>query len=245
MNKQLRKIIVHKANSDSESDTTSYSESDFTSVSEGDTYNSSGGARRGNVKRITLSRLTQNKRKNPKPIKYETDTNTETSDSNSETTVDRTNSRIHESKRITRLSEVEQPPKRGPSIQDLMTTDEIKHSLKDCIPLQSKRDKQILTTLPLFKTWIKYINRETLKFRVGGLLMKVKYPEYITVFNPYRRISWSVQLDDNIIFIRDPSKPPPPKNPPTKEQQQEIEIKNKLYKLYLDGELIRRSVKKK
>ena len=201
MNKQLRKIIVHKANSDSESNSySSDSETDsYSTDSKTDSYSSSGGARRGNVKRITLSRVTQNKRKNPKSKKYETDTNTETNDSNSETTVDRTNSRIHESKRITRLSEVEQPPKRGPSIQDLMTTDEIKHSLKDCIPLQSKRDKQILTTLPLFKTWIKYINRETLKFRVGGLLMKVEYPEYITVFNPYRRISWSVQLDNNII----------------------------------------------
>ena len=36
-----------------------------------------------------------------------------------------------------------------------------------------------LKTLPTMKTWIRYMNKHTKLFRLGGLLMKVNYPETI------------------------------------------------------------------
>jgi hypothetical protein len=118
------------------------------------------------------------------------------------------------------------------SKQDNMSEDVIRQRLQGFVPLTTIRDKKILTTLPLFKTWIRYINTNTGQFRVGGLLMKVEYPDYIMLVNNDKNLTWSVQLKDNMIFIRDPSR---------KEQvKKEQSVKNKLYQMYKNGELKRK-----
>lgn len=122
------------------------------------------------------------------------------------------------------------------SKQDNMTTDEIKEKLKGFIALKTMNDKKILTTLPLFKTWVRYINNETRQFRAGGLLMKVVYPDYIMLVNTRKNLTWSVQLKDNIIFIRDPKE----ENERIEHKQKEQIIKEKLYGMYLNGQLQRK-----
>lgn len=144
-------------------------------------------------------------------------------------------------------------PRKGTK-QDNYKKEDIIKQLNGFIPLRTIEEKKILTQLPIFRTWIKYINMETKQFRTGGFLMKVQHPDYITLANPRTKVSWSVQLNNNIIFIRDPRK-----NEETTEYDtdtyydtdtftetqtqtqttdNEIEIiKDKLYKLYLKGQL--------
>lgn len=142
-------------------------------------------------------------------------------------------------------------PKKGTK-QDNYTEDDIIKQLKGFIPLRTMEEKKILTQLPTFKTWIKYINVDSKQFRIGGFLMKVQYPDYITLVNTRTNISWSVQLNNNIIFIRDPRKRDETTEnetdtyyetdtyteTETQTTNNEIEmIKDKLYKLYLNGKL--------
>jgi hypothetical protein len=82
--------------------------------------------------------------------------------------------------------------------------EEILKQLKGYIPLTTLEEKKILKELPIFKTWIKYINLNNKQFRSGGFLMKVQYPDYITLVNTKYNIMWSVQLNNAIIYIRDP-----------------------------------------
>lgn len=131
-------------------------------------------------------------------------------------------------------------PKEG-SKQSKLTKEEIKEKLIGYKTLHQK-DYRYLLTLPLFKTWIKYYNSVTKQFRVGGLLMKVD-PElrFITLVNTGIKKSWSVQLktNENIIFV--------PELINVKTNKSEIEsdsedkkdyvIKEKLYKMYLEGKL--------
>lgn len=123
-------------------------------------------------------------------------------------------------------------PARG-SVQDNMTKEEIKSKLVGYYPLKSMDEKRILTRLPLYKTWVKYINKDTKQFRSGGLLMKVVYPNYIMLVNTNKNLTWSVQLEDNIIYIRDPEEIM--ENVQTK--RQDNTIKEKLFKMYKNGEL--------
>lgn len=119
-------------------------------------------------------------------------------------------------------------PKNGTK-QDNLTSDEILGKLKEYVPLKTMEEKKVLTTLQPFRTWIKYINKETGKFRNGGLLMKVVYPDYIMLINSISKITWSVQLIDNIIFV---------KHPKIIEKEKQIEeIKDELYELYINGKL--------
>ncbi len=124
------------------------------------------------------------------------------------------------------------------TIQDNLTSDEIKKKLKGYIPLKSMQEKKTLTKLPLYKTWVRYINTETKMFRTGGLLMKVAYPTYIMLVNPDKRVTWSVQLDENVIYIKDPSIVEQQKEQETKEK----EIKDKLFDMYTKGLLQKRNV---
>lgn len=119
------------------------------------------------------------------------------------------------------------------SRQDNLTKDEIKDKLKGYIPLRTMQEKKILTKLPYFKTWIKYINENTKQFRTGGLLMKVVYPDYIMLANTNQNLTWSVQLKDNIIFIKDPKE----QQKEGEQQKKEDQIKDKLYEMYKKGEL--------
>lgn len=126
-------------------------------------------------------------------------------------------------------------PSQG-STQDHFTKDEIKKKLVGYIPLRTMKEKKILEEMPLFKTWVRYINNETKQFRTGGLLMKVEYPKYIMLVNTHKNLSWSVQLDENILFIRDPSDTENYK----KEKENVQSMKDKLYELYKRGELKRK-----
>ena len=126
------------------------------------------------------------------------------------------------------------------SRQDNFTREDILNKIENCIPLKTMKEKEILTRLPLFKTWVKYYNTDKKQFRTGGLLMKVEYPKYIMLVNTTNNITWSVQLNDNIIYI------PHPKSIREKEQQREEQrqnkekeslIKNKLFDMYKQGRL--------
>jgi hypothetical protein len=123
-------------------------------------------------------------------------------------------------------------PSKG-SKQDNMTKDEIKKKLVGYVPLRTLKEKKILEQMPLFKTWVRYINNETKQFRTGGLLMKVEYPKYVMLVNTQNNLSWSVQLDENIFFIRDPSE----RDNYKKERENVQLMKDKLYEMYKRGEL--------
>lgn len=131
------------------------------------------------------------------------------------------------------------PPKG--SIQDNFTKDEILRRLENCIPLKTLQEKRILNELPIFKTWIRYYNVEKRLFRVGGLLLKSGYPEYITLINPKQNVTWSVQLKDNIIYIQDPNKQELTRQEKQQERKEKKEkenmVKEKLYEMYQNGRL--------
>ena len=93
---------------------------------------------------------------------------------------------------------------KGGSRQDNFSRDEILQRLENYIPLKTMKEKQLLTQLPNFKTWIRYYNTDTKQFRTGGLLMKVSFPDYIMLVNTAKNITWSVQLKNNIIYVPDP-----------------------------------------
>jgi hypothetical protein len=138
--------------------------------------------------------------------------------------------------RYTSIVDVNYRKPRGGTIQDNMRTSEILEKIQGYYPLKTMKEKKILTKLPIFKTWVKYINLKDRKFRTGGLLMKVVYPDYIMLVNTKLNISWSVQLADNVIYIPDPKELIEMENE-RKEKQKENDIKDKLYELYLNGQL--------
>jgi hypothetical protein len=123
------------------------------------------------------------------------------------------------------------------SKQENMEIDDIKKKLQGYIKLKSMEDKKILTTVPPFKTWVRYINNETKQFRTGGLLMKVNYPDYIMLVNTAKNLTWSVQLSENTIFIPDPKEMENKREKEKQKKDKEETIKNKLYEMYKNGEL--------
>lgn len=131
-------------------------------------------------------------------------------------------------------------PKEG-SKQSKLTKDEIKEKLIGYKILHAK-DYKYLLTLPVFKTWIKYYNHVTKQFRVGGLLMKVDSElRFITLVNTGIKKSWSVQLqtNENVIFVPEVVKVNKSEvNSETDdENRKDYIIKEKLYKMYLEGKL--------
>lgn len=131
-------------------------------------------------------------------------------------------------------------PQQG-SIQDNFTKEEILRRLQNCIPLKTIQEKSILNDLPIFKTWIRYYNVEKRLFRVGGLLLKSGYPEYIMLINPKQNVTWSVQLKNNIIYIQDPRKQEMTRRQKEEERRAKKEkermVKEKLYEMYQNGKL--------
>jgi hypothetical protein len=115
------------------------------------------------------------------------------------------------------------------SVQKNFTDDEIREKLQGYVALRTMEQKKYLESIPLYKTWIRYHNTKTNQFRTGGLLIKVNYPDYIVLQNTAKKISWSVQLDDNIIYIRDPKT--------SEEDRKEEKLKEKLLDLYKRGQL--------
>lgn len=117
--------------------------------------------------------------------------------------------------------------------QENMTRDDVIKQLDNYIPLKTLKDKRYLEQLPLFKCWIKYYNVKTRQFRLGGLLIKVCYPDYIMLLNPTHKLTWSVQLNDNIIYMPDPRVIDLSRT----EKDKERFIKNKLFDMYKRGKL--------
>lgn len=71
--------------------------------------------------------------------------------------------------------------------------------------------------------WIRYITKEG-KYRSGGILKINKAPKYFILKNPFCNFSWSINLDNNIIFIKNINK------------EKDIMIqKNNLFRLYEAG----------
>ena len=106
------------------------------------------------------------------------------------------------------------------SRQDNINTerDKILKELENFIQIPYKHcDKLILGTK------IKYITDEG-NFRIGGILIKNSFPEYIVLMNSSNRFKWSVNLKSNHIFIEDLNK-----------IDKEKTEKNNLYKLYKNG----------
>lgn len=67
---------------------------------------------------------------------------------------------------------------------------------------------------------IKYITNDGI-FRYGGILINNKFPDYIVLLNPYKKITWCVNLNTNNIFMED-----------MKKKKEEKNIKDSLFKLY-------------
>lgn len=70
---------------------------------------------------------------------------------------------------------------------------------------------------------IKYISDEGL-FRTGGILIKNGFPNYIVLLNGYKKVTWSVNLRKNNIFMED-----------LRVKQKIKKEKDNLYKLYQAG----------
>ena len=87
-------------------------------------------------------------------------------------------------------------------IQNTMRNKDIKKEIEGYYVLKNKREKKVLESLEIYKNWIKYINIDNYKFRFGGLLYKVNYPDYIMLLNPRDKVIWMVKLDKNILFIK-------------------------------------------
>lgn len=123
-------------------------------------------------------------------------------------------------------------PKNG-TRQEKFTNNDIRDKLNGYISLKSMKEKKYLLQLTPFKTWIRYFNIKSDKFRNGGLLKYVD-PElrYIMLVNTLKNLTWSVQLNDNIIFIPDPK---------IELENQKIDsIKDKLYTYYINDKLVKK-----
>ena len=126
-----------------------------------------------------------------------------------------------------------------------LTKEEIRDKFGVMKPLKTEEEKSELLNLKVYNVWIRYYNKKTKTFKIGGLLKYVD-PQlrYIILLNTSAKISWSVQLKDNIIFIskniknknikyKNNSKKPIQIIKNSKEELQ----KNKLYDLYKQGKL--------
>ena len=91
------------------------------------------------------------------------------------------------------------PP--GGSAQDHFSVDTIRNQLIGHVAFKSIEDKRIVQQLTPFKTWIRYFNTVTKQYRTGGLLLKSMYPDYIILINTRFNLSWSVQLNDCVLYI--------------------------------------------
>tara|TARA_Y100000022_G_scaffold164988_1_gene149131 strand:+ start:144 stop:539 length:396 start_codon:yes stop_codon:yes gene_type:complete len=104
--------------------------------------------------------------------------------------------------------------------QDRVNNDinRIKESLQNCTQIHPENYEDLEPGV-----WIKYITYDN-KFRNGGVLIYNKAPKYLVLKNVYNKFTWSVNLERNIIFMRD-------KN----DSSRKMIEKNNLYKLYQAG----------
>ena len=118
------------------------------------------------------------------------------------------------------------------SEQKYFSRDQIVDKITGTTALKTMEEKEIIKYIPV-KAFVKYYNTVLKKFRNGGLLFKVDYPKYITLGNTVSNIMWSVQLKDNTLYIKDEVLKL------AIEKREKENLKNKLYKLYIQGKLRR------
>jgi len=124
--------------------------------------------------------------------------------------------------------------KKNTTVKKVLTKEQIIKRLEGCISLNTIEEMEILNTLPLRRIWIWYMHKDTKSFKVGGFLMKVSYPDYIVLVNYRNKITWSVQLKENILFIKNTEE--------MEKLNKAYKIKQKLYKLYNEGKLLLKDV---
>jgi len=73
--------------------------------------------------------------------------------------------------------------------------------------------------------WIRYVSANG-KFRSGGIIIKNSSPDYIVLKNPKLKVSWSVDVKKNYLFIQDIPK-----------KQEEEKMKEVLYQLWKKGDI--------
>lgn len=96
--------------------------------------------------------------------------------------------------------------------------DRVVASLEDYIRIPHKYCESLV-----LGSRIKYISNEG-KFRTGGILIKNGFPEYIVLLNGYKKLTWSVNLRNNNIFMED-----------LRVKEKVKKEKDNLYKLYEAG----------
>lgn len=107
--------------------------------------------------------------------------------------------------------------------QDIISSNktEIKNRLEDWILVPNEYIYKLDNGI-----WVKYVSHEG-KYRNGGVIINNSSPEYIVLKNPINKITWSVNIKINHIFIEDQDK------------KKEIEkMKNLLYDLWKKGEIV-------
>lgn len=119
------------------------------------------------------------------------------------------------------------------SVQNTLTVEQIKARLEGYTALKTIDEMKILKKLPLYRTWVKYIVKDTKQYRGGGMLIQSCYPEFIILKNMQNKVSWRVNLDDVIIFVKDPIN----KALTEAEKAKEKKIKDKLFEMYVNGQL--------
>ena len=83
--------------------------------------------------------------------------------------------------------------------QDIISADIelLKKKLEGYMQLHPDNYEDVETGL-----WVKYVTNEG-KYRCGGILKNNKAPDYFVLKSPYNNISWCVNLQKNICFIKD------------------------------------------
>lgn len=106
--------------------------------------------------------------------------------------------------------------------QDIISSDkeQIKKKLEDWILVPNDYTYRVDCGV-----WIKYINKNGY-FRNGGVLIKNSSPDYFVLKNPIKKISWSVNLKENHIFVEDIEK-----------KEKKDKMKNLLYDLWKNGDI--------
>ena len=153
----------------------------------------------------------------------ESDMSDDITESATEYTYD-TQSTVKPKKNTIRLTATRFKKPEGGSFQENMKTSDMRDKLKGFVQIKNLSE---FDNLPIRKTWIRYINKKTGLFRVGGLLIN-NSNDYIILLNTVNNITWSVQKIDNYFWK------------PIKilDTIRETSAKNKLFDLYKNGRLV-------
>ncbi len=120
--------------------------------------------------------------------------------------------------------------------QDDYTEDDIKELVKGLKILDNIKDMEILKVFQLNKKYIKYFNKSINKFRIGGMLIRVDYPDTISLRGINSKNVWKIKLENSIIFV-DINESDNEKYLLYKEEKKKEKLKDKLYDLYINNKL--------